>query len=186
LQAVLLGCYKRLRALNGPVRVMSRLIAAGTTAAQDSRTAATWRASPPSPMANFDACPASIARRCRIVLILVISPLARLSRLRSCNGPLTRRAKLLLVLNRKPLDPFRKIGFVLPAYATKDCCSSSFYQKDRGPLGLAARRRDARIGPACAVRAARVGPPLRIVQVLVTALPPRRRWIRCVYPEELH
>jgi hypothetical protein len=48
LQAVLLGYYKRLRALNGPVRAMSHLIAAGTTVAQGS--------SPPSPMANFDAC----------------------------------------------------------------------------------------------------------------------------------
>ena len=32
-QSVLRGCHKRLRALNGPVRAMSRLIAAGTTAA---------------------------------------------------------------------------------------------------------------------------------------------------------
>ena len=43
---MLRGCHKRLRELNG---AMSRLIAAGTTAGQDSRAAgqAVWRASPP-------------------------------------------------------------------------------------------------------------------------------------------
>src|SRR5262245_25723889 len=69
------------------------------------------------------------------------------------------------------------------AFATKDCYQFLFYQKDRGLRGLAAQRRDARIGPACAVRAARVGPPQRIVQVLETASTPR---LRCLCPGELH
>src|SRR5262249_61934584 len=56
----------------------------------------------------------------------------------------------------KPLDELRKIGFVL-YYTTIDCSMSFFYHKDCEPLALAAQRRGARIGPACAVLTAPVG-----------------------------
>jgi hypothetical protein len=45
-------------------------------------------------------------------------------------------------------------------------------------LGPAAQQRGAHIDPACAVLAARVGPPQLIGPVLVTASSPTRRWVR--------
>ena len=50
-------------------------------------------------------------------------------RLRSCNVLSTRRAKLLLMLNRKPLDPFRKIGFVLQLIQLKIVVAFSSIRK---------------------------------------------------------
>src|SRR5262249_43684663 len=56
------------------------------------------------------------------------------------------------------------------------CPEVFFYHKDCEPLALAAQQRGARIGPACAVRAARVGRLQPTGEALVTAL--RERILR--------
>jgi len=77
----------------------------------------------------------------------------------------------------KPLDEFRKIGFVLPKRTTIDCCLALFYPRYRGPLGLAAQQNGARIAPTYAGLVAPVGRLQRIGQAPATASSPRSRWV---------